>query len=812
MELLRFYQFYDHVILDTTKGKIKLEVFDKGIVRVVYTLEQEFSSKESLMILPKICRNCDWRLNSTEEALELITEELRIRIDKKTCSFAYYNSEGKRLTKEPKHGGKSLSVVEVSRNVFDKDQKIKLGQSADGLRANAEDYSTVVDRKAYHSKLEFEWSDEEALYGLGSHEEGIMNLRGTHQYLYQQNMKAVVPMLVSTEGYGILVDSYSLMVFRDDRYGSYLWTDVEDELDYYFIYGPELDDIIDKYRKITGIAPMLPKWAFGYMQSKERYQTQEELLSILSEFRERQIPIDLIILDWMYWPNNHWGQKSFDPERFPDPREMLNEIHKRNAHFMISIWPNMSEGGDNHKEMMEQGYLLGNQSTYDAFHEKARKLYWNQSNEGLFSKGIDAWWCDCTEPFEGDWKGEVLPEPEERMLINTSESKKYLDPEYINGYSLLHSKGIYEEQRKNTSKKRVVNLTRSSYAGQHRYGTITWSGDIAASWDTLRKQIPAGLNFCMTGEPYWTNDIGAFFVNSREGLWFWKGDYQEGCKDLGYCELYVRWLQYATFLPLFRAHGTDTPREPWRFGEPGTIYYDTILKFIQLRYRLLPYIYSLAGKVTLENYTMLRSLVFDFKKDTNVFNIKDQYMFGPAFLVCPITEPMYYERNSSPLIDVSKTRRVYLPADYNWYNFWTGDLYIGGKTYDIEATLEIMPLFVRSGSIVPMGPYMQYSNEKPSAPLEIRFYQGRDGNFTLYEDEGDNYNYENGQYASIHMHWDDANSQISFMERRGNYLGMSIEREFHVVLVSPGHGIGVGESIIVDKTIHYTGDYLVVKI
>ena len=356
--------------------------------------------------------------------------------------------------------------------------------------------------------------------------------------------------------------------------------------------------------------------------------------------------------------------------------------------------------------MLEHGFLLGDQVTYNAFDEQARALYWKQANEGLFSLGVDAWWCDCTEPFEADWTGETKPEPEERRRINTEEAKKYLDPQYINAYSLQHSRGIYEGQRLTTGSKRVVNLTRSAYAGQQRYGTITWSGDISAKWQTLKRQIAAGINFCVTGLPYWTADIGAFFV-AKKDLWFWDGDFQAGCEDLGYREFYVRFFQYGTFLPLFRSHGTDTPREVWRFGEPGSRFYDTLVTFIRLRYHLLPYLYSLAGRVTQEDYTMLRALAFDFRQDPQVYNIADQYLFGPAFLVNPVTEPMYYLPGSQPLPPRSQTRQVYLPAGSDWYDFWTGRRFSGAQTVEADAPLEILPLFVRAGSIVPFGPDIQ---------------------------------------------------------------------------------------------------------
>jgi alpha-D-xyloside xylohydrolase len=521
----------------------------------------------------------------------------------------------------------------------------------------------VVDRQAYHTKLGFEWADGEALYGLGSHEEGMFNLRGQHQYLYQQNMKAVVPVLVSTRGYGIFLDSCSLMTFHDDAFGSYLWSDVDDELDYYFVYGPEFDQIIHELRALTGQAPLLPKWAYGYLQSKERYTSQSELLEIVREYRARQLPLDGIVLDWKSWTGDLWGQKSFDPDRFPNPDQMTEDLHALHARLMVSIWPIMKPGGADWQELHDHGFLLGNQANYDAFNPAARACYWQQANRGLFSHGIDAWWCDCTEPFEADWKGAIKPEPEERLRINTEEAKRYLDPELINAYSLLHSAGIYQGQREVTDTKRVVNLTRSAYLGQQRYAAITWSGDVVATWETLQRQIADGLNFCMTGVPYWTTDIGAFFVGRKPEMWFWSGDYDAGVDDLGYRELYVRWFQFGAFLPMFRSHGTDTPREIWRFGEPGDPMYDALAKFLQLRYRLLPYIYSLAGQVTHQDYTLLRALPFDFRHDPAVYDVADQFMFGSALLVNPVTRPMYYTRDSVPLTDIRKTRSVYLPPE-----------------------------------------------------------------------------------------------------------------------------------------------------
>ena len=415
---------------------------------------------------------------------------------------------------------------------------------------------------------------------------------------------------------------------------------VADELDYYFVFGPELDQIVHELRGLTGTAPMLPKWAFGYIQSKERYISQAELIDIVAEYRAPPAAARLHRPGLEVVDRRSLGAEDARPGALPRPRRHDGGSARPACPPDDLDLADHASGGANWQEMHDQGFLLGNQATYDAFNPDARALYWKQANRGLFSHGIDAWWCDCTEPFEADWNGAVKPEPEERLRINTDEAKRYLDPQFINAYSLLHSQGIYEGQRAATNAKRVINLTRSAYLGQQRYATITWSGDVMATWETLRKQVADGLNFCATGSPYWTIDIGAFFVQNKPDLWFWNGDYDEGVADWAYRELYVRWFQYATFLPMLRAHGTDTPREIWRFGEPGEVIYDALVKFLHLRYRLLPYIYSLAGWTTQHDYTMLRLLAFDFRGDPKAYDMRDQFMFGPAFLVCPITEPI----------------------------------------------------------------------------------------------------------------------------------------------------------------------------
>jgi alpha-D-xyloside xylohydrolase len=785
MPLLSYTSTSDGLYIQSDRGWLALIPFTPRAVRVRYTLRDTFSTQPSLMVTCPPQDGHSFKVDETPTHLVFSTAEISIAIDRQTLAFTYRDRHGCLLTREPARGGKTLEPVDVLVSVFDQSAQTESRDNPDGVRIDARVAGQRLDRQAYHTKLEFEWAAGEALFGLGSHEEGMFNLRGQHQYLYQQNMKAVVPVLVSTRGYGILYDSYSLMTFHDDAFGSYLWSEVDGEMDFYFIYGPEFDQIVAALRHLTGRAPLPPKWALGYIQSKERYTSQAELVEIVTQYRQRQLPLDCIVLDWKSWTGDLWGQKTLDPQRFPDPDGMTAALHALNARLMISIWPIMRSGGSNWQELRAQNLLLGNQATYDSFNPAARACYWKQANEGLFSHGIDAWWCDCTEPFEADWKGAVKPEPEERLRINSGEAKRYLDPGLINAYSLLHSQGIYEGQRASGSPKRVLNLTRSAYPGQQRYGAITWSGDVTATWDTLRKQIAEGLNFCVTGMPYWTTDIGAFFVKKDPQYWFWQGDYDEGVADLGYRELYLRWFQYATFLPMFRSHGTDTPRELWHFGESGEVIYEALRSFLHLRYRLLPYIYSLAGWTTHRDYTLLRALPFDFRADPRTYSVGDQFMFGPSLLVCPVTSAMHYGPGSRPLTDVPQERGVYLPAGTDWYDFWTDERYDGGQTLRASAPLDRIPLFVKAGSILPLGPVRQHVEDLPAAPIELHIFPGADASFALYEDEGDRYNYEHGAFSEIEIRWFDREKRLRLEKRQGDYPGMLAQRTFHLMV----HGL-----------------------
>jgi alpha-D-xyloside xylohydrolase len=789
---------HDSVVLSAGDDRLRIAFVTPAIARITYTRGKPFQDKQSLIVTSQD-RFTGHTLSEDDAAFTITTPELTLVVNKTSGAIRYLDASGNLLLAEPETGGKSLTPKAVTRNVFRKDAVVAGGQSIDGARATAEDFETIFDRDAFEARLEFVFAENEALFGLGSHEEGYGNLRGKSRELYQQNMKMVVPHLVSTRGYGLLWDCGSLMTFHDDESGAHWWADTVDELDYYFIHGGSFDGVTRLYHELTGKAPLLPKWAFGFIQSKERYVNADELIDVVREYRRRKIPLDAVVLDWKSWPNGAgWGQKSFDPQRFPDPSAMTRELHDLGARLMVSIWPIMTNGCPDQLEMLERGKMLGNQATYDAFDPTARKVYWEQAKRGLFAHGVDAWWCDCTEPFEADWSGAEKPEPEERMRINAGEAAKYMDRASINSYSLPHSQGIYEGQRSETSDKRVVNLTRSSYAGQHRYGTVCWNGDICGTWETLRKCIPEGVNFCATGEPWWTLDIGGFFINHDPYYWFWRGDFpagtrgltdmeamqpdtaDTGCSDLGFHELYTRWMQYAVLLPMFRSHGTDAAREIWRFGEEGNPFYDAIAAAIRLRYRLLPYLYTLASEVTREGRMMMRAVALDFPNDPATYDLDDQFLCGPSLLVCPVTRPMFYGPGSEPLQDVPQSREVYLPKGCDWYDFHTGERHHGGQTLTAAAPLESIPVFVRAGTILPLGPVIQSTSENPTEPIELRVYPGADADFSLYDDACDTYGYEQGEFAITPMHWDDAKRQLTLGPRQGNFPGMAATQHFHI--------------------------------
>lgn len=778
--------------LMTDQGKLAVYGITENIIRCVYTKREEVLSLSPVGI--ERATEAGICIEEKEDCYILATSGVSIRIEKRTGRFIWSDRKsGKILLKED-----SKELAENPLMVYSTGGEkpvIRRVVTVDGERNFVENLKPEEDHMAYRGKLYFDWAPDEQIHGLGQGEEGIYNYRGNVQYLYQHNMRIPIPFLLSDRKYGILADCGSLMTFNDDSRGSYLYLDMVEQLDYYFIAGESVDEIIAGYRKLTGKAVMLPKWAYGYVQSKEAYRTQAEMIGIAEEYRKRRIGLDCVVQDWNTWEDGKWGNKKVDKSRYPDLKKMNQALHDMHVHTMVSVWPNMNSGTENCDEMEAHGFLLNDYATYDAYDEEARKLYWKQAEEELFSGGFDSWWCDSTEPFSGpDWNGACLREPWERFQMVGNEHKKFLRADRANLYAAAHAKGIYENQRKSAPGKRVLNLTRSGYAGSQKYGTMLWSGDTCATWKNFKKQITEGLNMCISGMPYWTLDIGAFFtVNEKwqnrgcgcsqdpSMKWFWRGDYDEGVSDLGYRELYVRWFQYGTFLPMFRSHGTDTPREIWNFGEKGGMFYDALEKSIRLRYRLMPYIYSMAGKVCLEDYTMMRSLLFDFPEDKTASAMDSQFMFGESLLVCPVTEPMYYGAGSQKL-DAARNWKCYLPAGESWIDFESGRYFGGGQWIDIPVTLAYIPVFVKAGSVIPMEESLEYASEEVDTPFEINIYPGKDTVFTLYEDAGDDYSYEEGIYNRITLNWEEREKTLTVGPAEHDFPQSIRNRSLRIIL------------------------------
>lgn len=622
--------------------------------------------------------------------------------------------------------------------------------------------------------ITFDMSADEALYGLGQQMEDYVNLLGKTLYLTQHNLKIFIPMMVSTAGYGILFDAGCSMKFDSKNKGqgmkigetssgfeTTLEMEAANTVDYYFIKGALPENVVEGYRYLTGNVAMMPRYMFGYVQSKERYVSSDDIINTLKEYRRRHVPIDVIVQDWNYWPQG-WGYMKMNRQYYPDPKALADSVHAHNGKLMVSIWANPQYCPEE-EDFKSKGMMLEH-SVYDAFSPEARDLYWKYANDEFFSNGFDCWWCDSSEPLDGDWN--QTPEPENgvpyswndherRWRLNDAILSEALGAERACLYSLNHAKGIYEHQRAASDRKRVVNLTRSSFAGQQRYATASWNGDTYASWDSFKKQIPGSINYFATGSPYWTTDIGCFFVKTSP-RWFWKGEFPDGVKDDGYKEFYTRMFQWGTFLPIQRSHGTETPREIWNFGEEGTPYYDAIRDMINLRYSMIPYIYSMADAQTYSGFSMARPLAFDFPKDRKVFDIKDQYMFG-NIMVCPVTDPGV------------TSRTVYLPSGANWYDFWTGKRFAGGENVVADAPLDRLPLFVKAGSIIPTTAPAEYADASASQPITIDIYPGKNAEFTLYDDAGDTYDFEKGEFSRIKITWNDANGELTISAPEGTF-------------------------------------------
>ncbi|GGF04095.1 glycoside hydrolase family 31 protein [Hymenobacter cavernae] len=902
---------------------IRLQVVGKKILHVQASPLDTVSTMKSLMAVEQAPTSAKWQYKSRKGEAVVSTATLTATISLQTGAITFTDAKGQVLLREPSFGGKTFT-----RTV------------ADG-------------QPLYAVEQLFESPADEALYGLGQHQNGVMNYKGQQVELAQNNTDVGVPFLLSSKNYGVLWDNYSITKVGDTRdyeplatlklyaktgeqgwltatyvnkknpgqvvvqrpesvinyefledqknfpatvkLGDVLGTwegSIESEttglhhfllknagyaklyidgkevvnkwrqawnpgtsvvplpmekgrkyslklewdpdggesylglkwlsplvgasqqqygfrseagrdLNYYFVQGSSSDEVISGYRTITGPAPIAPKWAMGFWQSRERYKTQDELLTTAAEFRKRQIPIDNIVLDWSYWKQAEWGSQEFDPVRFANPEGMIKTLHEQNLHFMISVWPKFYEGIPAYNDFLTKGYLYkrnianrtrdwiaqGYTSTfYDAFNPQARQAFWNLINTKLFSKGIDAWWMDASEP---DIYSNTNVQTRKELMTPTYLGSSTL---YFNGFPLQNAKGIYEGQRGTRPDQRVFLLTRSGYAGSQRYAAAIWSGDIGSRWEDFKNQIPAGLNFSMSGIPYWTSDIGGFAVEHRyEKTPMVTSDQEE------WRELNTRWYQYGAFCPLFRVHGQFPYREMFNIAPEGSPAYQSMLYYDQLRYRLMPYIYSLAGQTHHQNGTIMRGLVMDFGQDAAVRNISNQFLFGPSLLVNPVTD--YHARS----------RSLYLPAGTGWFDFYSGQYQKGGQTITADAPLERMPLYVREGSILPFGPAIQYTTEKPTDPITLYVYTGKDGQFTLYEDENVNYNYEKGAFATIPLTYDEKAKTLTIGERKGSFPGMMTRRTFNVVWVSQARPVAWNLGAAPGKTVQYSGSAVSVK-
>ena len=648
----------------------------------------------------------------------------------------------------------ALSMTEKELTKYDgKNVKIRSQKTANGESWTVDEASEISDGTSFCAKVTFDISDS-LIFGLGQQEDGHFIRNGRHEYLYQNNMMIPMPVIVSNKGWALFFDAGCVFTFDEKDSKMELEFSALDSLDYYVIKGESIPELIRGIRQLTGQAAMLPKWAMGYVQSKERYVDQWDIINHAKKFKELNIPLSCIVLDWQSWEDGKWGNKYVDKYRFRDLPQMVKELHDMGVAFMISVWPNMSLGCENNREFMEENLLLANASAYDAFSQRGREIYFDQLRRELYSAGTDAWWCDSTEPCTPDWSGSVKLCERERFELTRSDLEKYLGARRANLYAVYHAMGVYDGLKEHDDR-RVLNLTRSGYPSIQKYGALLWSGDTAAKWSTLKNQIAEALNMSISGYPYWTLDIGAFFVKAEE-RWFWRGDYSGGVSDDNYKELYLRWLQFGTFLPVMRSHGTDTPREPWHFGDPGDTYYESIVDYIRLRYRLMPYSYSLMAHVHFLGDSFIRPLVFDFAHDDIAVKTDDQYMFGPAFLVCPVYEPMGKDAEE-PI------RRVYLPSKAKWYDERTMDLYEGGQYIDAIAPVESMPLYIKAGSIIPIS-------AGGSGELDaIEIYPGEDAQFTLYLDGGNDYTCDDGNFCAIDISWDEKEQQIICSAPEGLY-------------------------------------------
>ena len=742
------FQKTDNGIKYNTQGiNVDISLLSPDIVRVVKSPEGIDRKGPDLVIL-KVIGKTDFRVDQHKNEVTISTEKVEVKTDLETGEILFNTANGKSLLREKPYGTQFSAIKDGPND-------------------------------SYNIRQGFLLDKDEAIYGLGQQQTGKMNQRNQILPLQNWNMKVCIPFVQSVKGYGIYWDQYSISEFVDNPQEMSMQS-VGIKADYYFMYGGNADGVIAQMRKLTGQSPMLPLWAYGFFQSRERYQNQFETLDVVKQYRKLRVPLDCIIQDWQYWGRDSlWNLMDFNPETFPRPQEMVDSVHQMNAKFMIVTWPGFGPLTPQYKELKDKNLLINfdtwppksGTKPYDVYSAEARDIYWRYLNNGIFSKNVDGFWLDSTEPDHINVKESDYDLP---TSLGTFRSVH-------NAFPLMTVGGVYNHWRGETSDKRVVILTRSAFAGQQRYGANTWSGDVSSDWGTLRRQIPGALNFSLSGNPYWNSDIGGFFA----------GRYNAGggAKNPDFQELYVRWMQFAAFTPMMRSHGTDIRREIYQFGKRGEWAFDVQEKYINLRYSLLPYIYSTSWDVSKNNGTFMRALVMDFSQDKNVWNIDNEYMFGQSFLVNPVTEKGKEEQD------------VYLPGGSDWFDFWTNEKTTGGITVTKKTMIDIIPLYVKAGSIIPFGPKVQFATEKKWDNLELRIYPGADGTFTLYEDENDNYNYEKGAYTEILLTWNNDTKTLTIGNRKGNFKGMLKNRKFTIKRID-------GDT----KTITYKGKEIKLKI
>ena len=735
----------DGALLVLEDGYLRFQVCTQSVVHVTYSLERHVPKRADFLVIKDTWPKADFALHSDDpKVITLTTSNLKIEITRADSSIIFFDSAGHKLTQENSH---TLTPTEV----------------------NGE--------QTYHSeRFTAMWDSQEAFYGLGQHQAGVFNYRGESIDISQDNTNISMPLLLSSNGYGIFWNNGSRSRFNNRFvHALYITSEVADSIDYYFLFGPEFDNIIADYRELTGEAPLFGKWAYGYWQCKNRYDSQHELEEVAAKYRDLHIPLDNIVQDWFWW--NIMGQPVFN-KNYPDPQGMVDTLHKDHVHLMVSVWPYFRPGSPVYDDMDRRGYFIAKtrvsgfhpagQALYDPFNPEARKYYWKLMDGALFKIGVDAWWLDTTEP-----ETEGL----ETNLLVTNKTALGNGARYANEFPLLTTTAVYQGQRAASDQKRVFILSRSGFAGIQRNAATVWSGDVDPNWETFRRQIPAGLNLSLSGIPYWTTDIGGFVSANPD--------------DPQYRELYIRWFQFGAFCPIFRAHGTRTTNqnEIWSYGPDAE---KILTEYDRLRYRLMPYIYSTAWQVTHQGHSFMRPLVSEFRDDTRAQNIGDQFLFGSAILVNPVIEP------------AATLRHLYLPKSL-WYDFWTGSTVQGGRAIDAPVSIDRIPLYVRAGSIVPLGPALEYASEKPADPIELRIYRGANGSFELYEDQDDGYNYEKRTRAAIPISWDDAAHRLTIGQRSGSFPGMLQARTFQIVFVTENHGVGGDPTQTADKIVKYDG-------